>query len=107
MKFIGAAVQMVASDDKAANLKEAERWVRHAADRRAKLVALPEVFIWRGSKKIEREQAEPIPGPSSMAMAALARPGVCSSQSHWRSTSCRQVQVSRALMLLHVLFTVV
>jgi predicted amidohydrolase len=73
MKFIGAAVQMVASDDKAANLKEAERWVRYAAGRRAKLVALPEVFIWRGSKKIEREQAEPIPGPSSISMAALAR----------------------------------
>lgn len=37
------------------------------------MVALPEVFIWRGSKKIEREAAEPIPGPSSAAMAQLAR----------------------------------
>lgn len=73
MKFLAAAVQMVASDDKAANLEEAERWVREAAEKGARVVALPEVFIWRGSKAAEREQAEPIPGPSSMAMAALAR----------------------------------
>ena len=72
MKFLAAAVQMVASNDKAANLKEAERWVREAASQGAKVVALPEVFIWRGSKKVERENAEPVPGPSSNAMAALA-----------------------------------
>jgi predicted amidohydrolase len=72
MKFIAAAVQMVASDDKAANLAEAERWVRQAATQGAKVVALPEVFIWRGSKKLERANAEPIPGPTSGAMAALA-----------------------------------
>jgi len=73
MKFIAAAAQMVASDEKAANLKEAERWVRQAAGQGARLVALPEVFIWRGSKKSETEQAEPIPGASSTAMAGLAR----------------------------------
>jgi predicted amidohydrolase len=72
-KFLAAAVQMAASDDKAANLKEAERWVRQAAGQGAKVVALPEVFIWRGNKQSEREQAEPIPGPSSAAMAGLAR----------------------------------
>jgi predicted amidohydrolase len=72
MKFIAAAVQMVASDDKPANLREAERWVRHAAARGAQVVALPEVFIWRGSKKLERENAETIPGPTSRAMSALA-----------------------------------
>ncbi len=72
MKFLAAAVQMVASNDKAANLKEAERWVREAASQGAKVVALPEVFIWRGSKKIERDNAEPVPGPTSNAMAALA-----------------------------------
>ena len=73
MKFVAAAVQMVASDDKAANLKEAERWVRQAAGQGARVVALPEVFIWRGSKTSEREHAEPIPGTSSAAMAGLAR----------------------------------
>jgi len=73
MKFIAAAIQMMAGSDKAANLKEAERWVREAAAAGAKVIALPEVFIWRGSKKIERGQAEPIPGPSSGVMAQLAR----------------------------------
>ena len=72
MKFLAAAVQMVASDDKTANLAEAARWVRHAVSQGAKIVALPEVFIWRGSKKLERENAEPVPGPTSNAMAALA-----------------------------------
>jgi|ERR671919_2593333 predicted amidohydrolase len=73
MKFLAAAIQMLASDDKAANLKEAKHWVRHAAAQGARVVALPEVFIWRGSKKSERECAEPISGPSSAAMAELAR----------------------------------
>lgn len=73
MKFLAAAVQMVACDDKASNLKEAERWLRQAAVQGAKVVGLPEVFIWRGNKQAERDQAEPIPGPSSAALAALAR----------------------------------
>jgi predicted amidohydrolase len=72
VKFLAAAVQMVASDDKATNLQEAERWVRRAAGQGASLVALPEVFIWRGGKKSERENAEAIAGPTSDAMAALA-----------------------------------
>jgi predicted amidohydrolase len=71
-KFSAAAIQMVASDNKAANLAEAERWIRAAASRGSQIVALPEVFIWRGSKKREREFAEPIPGPTSEAMARLA-----------------------------------
>jgi predicted amidohydrolase len=71
-RFLAAAVQMVASDDKVANLAEAERWIRRAAAEGARIVALPEVFIWRGSKKIERAQAEPLIGPTSRALAALA-----------------------------------
>jgi len=73
MKLLAAAVQMLASDDKAANVKEAEHWIRQAAAKGARLVALPEVFNWRGNKKFEREFAEPIPGPTSTAMAELAR----------------------------------
>jgi predicted amidohydrolase len=73
MKFRVAAIQMAASDDKPANLAEAGRWVRAAAAEGAKVVALPEVFIWRGDKKKERDAAEPIPGPSSIALADLAR----------------------------------
>ncbi|MET0503599.1 MAG: carbon-nitrogen hydrolase family protein [Candidatus Binatia bacterium] len=72
-KFSAAAIQMVATDDKAVNLAEAERWIRSAASQGAEVVALPEVFIWRGNKKQEREFAEPIPGPTSEAMARLAK----------------------------------
>mgnify|MGYP002813318360 FL=1 len=73
VKFFAAAVQMVASDDKAVNLKEAEHWIRLAAAQGARVVALPEVFIWRGNKKLERDFAEAIPGSTSTAMSELAR----------------------------------
>jgi deaminated glutathione amidase len=72
-KYLAAAVQMVAADDKAANLAEAERWVREAARRGARLVALPEVFVWRGEKHREREFAESLAGPTAAQMARLAR----------------------------------
>jgi deaminated glutathione amidase len=72
MKFVAAAVQMLATDDKAANLKEAEHEVRRAAAQGARMIALPEVFSWRGNKKLEREFAESIPGPTSKTMGALA-----------------------------------
>ncbi|MSP38021.1 MAG: carbon-nitrogen hydrolase family protein [Deltaproteobacteria bacterium] len=64
---------MVASDDKAANLKEAEHWLRLAAKQGARVAVLPEVFIWRGSKKLERQFAEAIPGPTSTRLGELAR----------------------------------
>jgi deaminated glutathione amidase len=73
MKFFAAAVQMLASSDKAANLHEADRWVRAAAAQGARLVVLPEVFIWRGQKSDEKKFAEPIPGPTSQELALLAR----------------------------------
>lgn len=73
MKFLAAAVQMLAGDDKAANLAEAERWIRAAAAQGARVVALPEVFIWRGVKKQERENAEAIPGATSEFLSRLAR----------------------------------
>ncbi len=72
MKFSAAAIQMLAGDDKAANLEEASQWVRKAASEGATVIALPEVFNWRGDKVKERGSAEPIPGPSSGAMAHLA-----------------------------------
>src|SRR5919109_3315687 len=73
MNFIAAAVQMLASDDKAANLEEAKRWIREAVSRGARMVALPEVFNWRGDKDRERQSAEMIPGPSSETLSHLAR----------------------------------
>jgi len=72
MKFLAAAVQMLACDDKAANLEQASRWVRKAASEGARVIALPEVFNWRGDKASERRSAEPIPGPTSAAMSQIA-----------------------------------
>ncbi|HWP58760.1 MAG TPA: carbon-nitrogen hydrolase family protein [Candidatus Acidoferrales bacterium] len=73
MKFLAAAVQMLASDDKEANLNEAELRIREAARRGAQVVALPEVFNWRGDKNDEPRVAEPIPGPTTERIARLAR----------------------------------
>lgn len=73
MKFLAAAVQMLAGDDKVANLADAERWIRAAAAQGARVVALPEVFIWRGVKKQERENAEAIPGATSDLLSRVAR----------------------------------
>lgn len=72
MKLLAAAVQMLASSDKEANLREAETRLRHAQAQGAKLVVLPEVFNWRGPLK-QMTAAEPIPGPTSNLMANLAR----------------------------------
>lgn len=73
MRFIAAAVQMLATSEKDENLAEAERWIRLARDRGASLVALPEVFNWRGRPDSERSHAEAIPGPTSHRMKELAR----------------------------------
>ena len=73
MKFLAAAVQMVASDDKAANLKEAEQWMRRAAAQGARLVALPEVFIWRGEKNASANLPNRFPARRRSALAGLAR----------------------------------
>ena len=73
MKFLAAAIQMLASEDKEAHLREAQVRIREAASRGAKVVALPEVFNWRGDNAEEKRNSEPIPGPTSELMARLAR----------------------------------
>src|SRR5262249_32999790 len=72
MKFIAAAIQMLASEDKEANLAHAEKAVLEAAARGARLAALPEVFNWRGDKADEKKNAEPLGGPTAERMARLA-----------------------------------
>ena len=72
MKFIAAAVQMLATSDKEANLQEAEGWIRRAHAEGARLVVLPEVFNWRGRGRDTAANAEPVPGPSTDRMSALA-----------------------------------
>jgi len=71
--LLAAAIQMQAGPDKAANLAKARVRIEEAAADGAQLIALPEVFAWRGPHARERFEAEPIPGPTTDAMAALAR----------------------------------
>ncbi|MFN2375633.1 MAG: carbon-nitrogen hydrolase family protein [Candidatus Binatia bacterium] len=73
LTFTAAAVQMKSGPDKGANLAQASARIGEAAAAGAQLVALPEVFAWRGPHDRERFEAEPIPGPTTDAMAALAR----------------------------------
>ena len=71
-RFLAAAVQMDSGADKGQNLRTAERLIREAAEKGAKLIALPENmnFIGFGA----REQAEPVPGGETSALlSGLAR----------------------------------
>jgi predicted amidohydrolase len=67
-----AAVQLCAGLDKQANLKAAERLVREAARRGAHFVCLPELFNACGPFEQLAPLAEPVPGPTSAVMGALA-----------------------------------
>src|SRR5215475_9070332 len=72
-RVLAAVVQMASGPRRDANLERASELVREAATRGASLVVLPEVFAWRGARSDEAAHAEPIPGPSTDAMAELAR----------------------------------
>jgi len=71
-RFIAAAVQLCSGSDKAANLAKVEAFVAEAARHQAKLVVLPEVFLWRGPRVQEHDAAERIPGPAMEHLAKLA-----------------------------------
>jgi predicted amidohydrolase len=71
--YLAAAIQMTASSVKEENLAKAETFVRLAVERGATLIVLPEVFAWRGPRAEESAQVEPIPGPTSERLRALAR----------------------------------
>jgi deaminated glutathione amidase len=73
MTYLAAAIQMAANSDKAANLERAERLIRVAAARGANLVALPEMFNWRGKRSEEAAAAETLEGESLALIARLAR----------------------------------
>lgn len=73
VSFVAAAIQMKSGPDKGANVAEASRLVEDAARAGAQLIALPEVFAWRGTTGRGPAEAETIPGPTSDAMASLAR----------------------------------
>jgi N-carbamoylputrescine amidase len=76
-QFMVGLIQMSCSPDPDENLRRACDKVREAAKRGAQLVCLPELF--RAQYFCQREDtalfdlAEPIPGPSSEALSAIAR----------------------------------
>ncbi|MFN8627106.1 MAG: carbon-nitrogen hydrolase family protein [Candidatus Binatia bacterium] len=71
--YIAAAIQLCAGSDKVENLAKVEALVEQAVRTGARLVVLPEVFLWRGPRGEEGSHAEPIPGPSTARLAELAR----------------------------------
>lgn len=73
MAFRVAAVQMNSRDDKAANVAAAEELIARAARAGAHFVALPELWTYLGPQEGNLANAEPIPGPVTERLAALAR----------------------------------
>jgi deaminated glutathione amidase len=71
--YLAAVVQMNSGEDAAANVATATRLVEEAARRGAVLVALPELFNCLGRSEAMLRHAEPAPGPTADALAALAR----------------------------------
>ena len=68
-----AAIQMSSTPEKAENFRVAERLIREAVAAGADLVALPELWSCHGLEKVYRENAEPIPGPTTQFLGSLAR----------------------------------
>ena len=72
-KMVAAAIQMSSTPDKAENFATAERLIRDAQTAGAELVALPELWSCHGLPTVYRENAEPIPGPTTDFLGNLAR----------------------------------
>jgi predicted amidohydrolase len=73
MRLQVAAVQLNSRDDKAANIAAAESGIVRAAEMGARLVVLPELWTYLGPADGNRVNAEPIPGPVTELLSALAR----------------------------------
>ena len=76
-KVVLGLVQMAMSDDQAGNMRRAVAGVREAAAKGAKVICLPELFLSRYFCQVEDHRffqlAEPIPGPSTTSLGALAK----------------------------------
>ena len=76
-KVVLGLVQMAMSDDLSDNMRRAVAGVREAAAKGAKVICLPELFLSRYFCQVEDHRffqlAEPIPGPSTTSLGALAK----------------------------------
>ena len=72
-KLVAAAIQMSSTPDKEENRETAEILVREAVSAGADLVALPELWSCHGLDEVYRENAEPVPGPTTEFLGNLAR----------------------------------
>jgi predicted amidohydrolase len=72
-KMTAAAIQMSSTPDKEENKDAAEGLIRGAASAGAELVALPELWSCHGLDEVYRENAEPVPGPTTEFLGNLAR----------------------------------
>uniref|UniRef100_A0A914UIP4 omega-amidase n=1 Tax=Plectus sambesii TaxID=2011161 RepID=A0A914UIP4_9BILA len=72
-KFRLALIQMLVGADKAANVEKAVAKVAEAAANGATMIVLPECFNSPYGTQYFKQYAEPIPGPSTDALAAAAK----------------------------------
>jgi deaminated glutathione amidase len=72
-KPVAAAIQMSSTPDKRENTETAGALIREAVSAGADLVALPELWSCHGLDEVYRENAEPIPGPTTGFLGNLAR----------------------------------
>ena len=72
-EMVVAAVQMSSTPDKEENKEAVEALIRSAVSAGAEFVALPELWSCHGLEKAYRENAEPVPGPTTEFLGGLAR----------------------------------
>jgi predicted amidohydrolase len=72
-KITVAAIQMSSTPEKWENFEVAQRLIREAVAAGAELVALPEMWSCHGLEKVYRDNAEPVPGPTTNFLGTLAR----------------------------------
>ncbi|HET7270166.1 MAG TPA: carbon-nitrogen hydrolase family protein [Rubrobacter sp.] len=68
-----AAIQMSSTPNKDENLETAQRLIHSAVSAGAELAALPELWSCHGLEKVYRDNAEPVPGPTTEFLGGLAQ----------------------------------
>ena len=72
-KIVAAAIQMSSTTDREENKRTADALIRESVSAGAELVALPELWNCHGLEEVYRENAEPVPGPTTQFLGDLAR----------------------------------